>query len=146
MHKQQLYADMTHIVSAGILAIPRTDAAPKFFFSALIDGYDFNVEDDAMPTGVREQTEIALKKIDAALAQAGGGPSNVARLTVFVKDSPTIDALTITVTITEAIQAFFCFERPGNVTLPAQSVIFVSRLPYDHLGQLIGIEATAIID
>ncbi len=146
MHKQQIYADPTGLISAGILAVPRTGTAPKFFFSALTDGYDYNTEDSEMSPDLQKQTEIALKKIDTALTQSGGGLSHIVRLTVFVKDDTDADAFAKVVTATETIQRFFCFERPGNVTLPAQSVIFVSRLPYDHLGQLIGIEATAMID
>lgn len=146
MYKQQICADMAGIVSAGILAVPRTGTAPKFFFSSLMDGYDFNAENEAISPDLQEQTEIALKKIDMALKQAGGGPSNIVRLTVFVKDGANADAFAKVTTVAETIQRFFCFERPGNMILPAQSIIFVSRLPYDHLGQLIGIEVTAIID
>lgn len=146
MHKQQIYADAGNIVSAGILAISRTGTPPKFFFSSLTHGYDFNAEDDAISPDLQEQTEIALQKIDAAIKQAGGGLSSIVRLSVFIKEDADTDAFAKVTTVTEAIQRFFCFERPGNVILPAQSIAFVSRLPYDHLGQLVGIEATAIID
>ena len=146
MHKQQLYADTDCLVSAGVLAVPRTGATPTFFFSTLTSGYDFRRGDDSITPSLQEQTEIALKNIDAALKQANGGPSAIVRLTMFVKDAPDTDALTATTVVAEAIQRFFSFGRPGNMILPAQSIIFVSRLPYDHLGQLVGIEATAIID
>ncbi len=146
MHKQQLYADTDGLISAGILAVPRTETAPKFFFSQLTHGYDLRMEANATASDLETQTGIALQNIDAALKQAEGGLHNIVRLSVFIKDAVDIDSYAVVTTVTEAIQKFFSFARPGNMILPAQSIVFVNRLPYDHLGQLIGIEATAVID
>lgn len=146
MHKQQLYADKDGLISAGVLAVPRTGSTPKFFFSTLTSGYDFRAEDDSMAHDLHGQMQIALKNIDKALKQAESGPNAIVRLTVFVKDRSDADPTDVTTDVAEVIQAFFSFARPGNMVLPAQSVVFVSRLPYDRLGQLVGIEATAIVD
>jgi|GEM_PF-3500701 len=146
MYKQQLYADTDNLVSAGVVAIPHQKKAPKIFYSQLTPGYNLRMETGVMADDLEKQTDIALQNIDAALKQANGGLHNIVRLSVFIKDDPNADSYAVVTTVTEVIQKFFSFARPGNMILPAQSIVFVSRLPYDSWGQLIGIEATALIE
>jgi enamine deaminase RidA (YjgF/YER057c/UK114 family) len=146
VQKKQLYADPEKLVSAGVLAVPRPRSLPRFFFSSLAHGYDPNEKEMGMPITLKGQVAVALRNIDIALRQTDSGPAAITRLTIFIKDQGQDNAYAAATEAAEAIQEFFSFARPGNMILPAQSIVFVNRLPYDYLGQLVGIEATAIID
>ncbi len=141
MKKTDVYADVAQTISAGIVV--QSVNLPTMFFSHLTPGHDFDSGYEAIQGDLAEQTKETLVQINKALRQANGGPGGITRLVIYLKDRP--DALRATKIVTEAVADWFSFERPGNVVLPARSVVFVCRLPYDHLGQLVGIEATAIV-
>jgi 2-iminobutanoate/2-iminopropanoate deaminase len=89
------------------------------------------VSGQAVPGGVKEQTERALKNVEAILEAAGSSLGQVVKTTVFLKDMNDFAAM-------NAVYASF-FEREGN-TLPARSTVEVARLPKNLL---VEIEAVA---
>lgn len=78
----------------------------------------------AVPGGVKEQTERALKNIKAVLEEAGSSVSQVVKTTVFLKDMNDFAAM-------NAVYASF-FESDSD-TLPARSTVEVARLPKNLL-------------
>ena len=87
------------------------------------------------PPGFVEQFAHALDKVLAVVREAGGGPENVARMTVYVTD---LDAYVAgRALLGEIWRARFARHYP------AMALVEVSRL-VDH-GALVEIEATAVI-
>lgn len=81
----------------------------------------------AVPGGVKEQTERALKNIKAILEEAGSSVSQVVKTTVFLKDMNDFAAM-------NAVYASF-FESDSD-TLPARSTVEVARLPKNLLVEI----------
>ena len=77
--------------------------------------------------GIREQTQQALKNLQAILNEAGTSLDNVVKTTVFMHDFATVN---------EVYAIYF------NSSLPARSAIEVARLPKDGL---VEIEAIAVV-
>jgi 2-iminobutanoate/2-iminopropanoate deaminase len=89
------------------------------------------VTGQAVPGGVKEQTERALKNVEAILEAAGSSLGQVVKTTVFLKDMNDFAAM-------NAVYASF-FESDSD-TLPARSTVEVARLPRNLL---VEIEAVA---
>lgn len=81
--------------------------------------------------GIKEQTERAIKNIEAILEAAGSSLGQVVKTTVFLKDMNDFAAM-------NAVYASF-FESDSD-TLPARSTVEVARLPRNLL---VEIEAVA---
>ena len=84
-----------------------------------------------VPGGIEEQTEQALKNLQALLEAAGSGLGKVVKTTVFLKDMNDFGAM-------NGIYAQFFTEN-----FPARSAVQVARLPLDGL---VEIEAVALTD
>ena len=79
---------------------------------------------------VRSQTEQALQNLGAVLAEAGSGPAQVIRATIFVASMDDFAA------VNEEYSAFFGGHRPARACVEA------SRLPKDALVEISCIAAT----
>lgn len=133
--------------SGGVVVTTGQQGVFKLFFSHQIAGFDFKRDGEKIEGDLQSQTAQSLRTVKDCLDQVGGGIGQIVKMTIFVKDPGlAADVWPATEDICGAIQKFFCFERPGNMILPAQGIVFVSRLPFDHLGQLVGIEAMAIVN
>ena len=84
-----------------------------------------------VPGGIEEQTEQALKNLQALLEAAGSGLGKVVKTTVFLNDMNDFGAM-------NAVYAQFFTEN-----FPARSAVQVARLPLDGL---VEIEAVALVD
>ena len=82
--------------------------------------------------GIREQTEAALRNLQAVLEAAGCTFANVVKTTVFIMDMGDFAAMN------EAYKAFFDEGSP-----PARSTVQVAGLPR---GAMVEIECVAMID
>src|SRR5687767_10548448 len=82
--------------------------------------------------GIREQTEAALRNLQAVLEAAGGTFANVVKTTVFIMDMGDFAAMN------EAYKGFFDEGAP-----PARSTVQVAGLPR---GAMVEIECVAMID
>lgn len=87
-----------------------------------------NPETGALPEGIAEQTEQALKNIDAILREAGFARTDVVKTTVFIRNMNDFG------TVNSIYAAFFGEHKP------ARSCVEVSALPK---GGLVEIEVTA---
>jgi 2-iminobutanoate/2-iminopropanoate deaminase len=81
----------------------------------------------SVPGGIKEQTERALRNIEAVLEAAGSGLGQIVKTTVFLKDMNDFAAM-------NAVYATF-FES-GSETLPARSTVEVARLPRNLLVEI----------
>ena len=87
-----------------------------------------NPETGVLPEGIAEQTEQALKNIDAILQEAGFARTDVVKTTVFIRNMNDFG------TVNSIYAAFFGEHKP------ARSCVEVSALPK---GGLVEIEVTA---
>ncbi len=87
-----------------------------------------NPETGVLPEGIAEQTEQALKNIDAILREAGFARTDVVKTTVFIRNMNDFG------TVNSIYAAFFGEHKP------ARSCVEVSALPK---GGLVEIEVTA---
>jgi 2-iminobutanoate/2-iminopropanoate deaminase len=85
----------------------------------------------AVPGGIKEQTERVIKNLEAVLEAGGSSLGQVVKTTVFLKDMNDFAAM-------NAVYASF-FES-GADTLPARSTVEVAHLPRNLL---VEIEAVA---
>ena len=83
------------------------------------------------PGGVAEQTRLVLENLQAVLKEAGTGPENVVKTTVFLKNMGDFAAMN------EVYAQVFSGKNP-----PARSTVEVARLPKDVL---VEIEAVAAL-
>ncbi len=88
-----------------------------------------NPETGVLPEGIAEQTEQALKNIDAILREAGFARTDVVKTTVFIRNMNDFG------TVNSIYAAFFGEHKP------ARSCVEVSALPK---GGLVEIEVTAV--
>lgn len=102
----------------------------NFIFTAGQLGLD-PVTGQPVAGGIKEQTERALKNIEAILEAGGSSLSQIVKTTVFLKDMNDFAAM-------NAVYASF-FEGDSEI-LPARSTIEVARLPRNLL---VEIEAVA---
>jgi len=85
----------------------------------------------AVPGGIKEQTERVIKNLEAVLEAGGSSLGQVVKTTVFLQDMNDFAAM-------NAVYASF-FESDAD-TLPARSTVEVARLPRNLL---VEIEAVA---
>lgn len=102
----------------------------NFIFTAGQLGLD-PVTGQPVAGGIKEQTERALKNIEAILEAGGSSLSQIVKTTVFLKDMNDFAAMNV-------VYASF-FEGDSEI-LPARSTIEVARLPRNLL---VEIEAVA---
>jgi 2-iminobutanoate/2-iminopropanoate deaminase len=89
------------------------------------------ISGQAVAGGIKEQTERAIKNIEAVLEAGGSSLGQVVKTTVFLKDMNDFAAM-------NAVYASF-FESDSE-TLPARTTVEVARLPRNLL---VEIEAVA---
>jgi len=87
-------------------------------------------ETGELRSGIREQTQQALKNVQAILSEAGTSLDNVVKTTVYLQDMNDF------ATVNEIYAIYF------NSSLPARSAVEVARLPKDGL---VEIEAIAVV-
>ena len=128
------------IVNPGDLGIPKgwnhgllAPTGGRLLFIAGQAGWDESAP--GAPDGFAEQFARALDKVMAVLREAGGHPTDLARMTIYVTDLPAYRASRKA--LGEAWRA-----RLGK-HYPASSLVAVSGL-LDH-GALVEIEATAVL-
>jgi len=85
------------------------------------------VTGQAVPGGIKEQTERAIKNLEAVLEAAGSSLAQVVKATVFLKDMNDFTAM-------NAVYASF-FESDSG-TLPARTTVEVARLPRNLLVEI----------
>lgn len=125
-----------------MLSMISTDKAPKAIgpYSQAIEAYGSNgiifisgqlplTADGKMGKGVAEQTELAIKNIQAILESVGLSLNNVVKTTVFMTDLSKFDEMNKV------------YSRYFSKTLPARSTVEVKALPK---GAEVEIEAVAI--
>jgi enamine deaminase RidA (YjgF/YER057c/UK114 family) len=115
--------------SDGILA----PAGGRLLFVAGQAGWDSRSSE--APPGFADQFAHALEKVLAVVAEAGGGPGDVARLTIYVIDLPAYRAA-------RRELSGIWKSRFGNY-YPAMALVEVQGLV--DAGALVEIEATAVI-
>ena len=85
------------------------------------------VTGQAVPGGIKEQTERTIKNLEAVLEAAGSSLAQVVKATVFLKDMNDFTAM-------NAVYASF-FESDSG-TLPARTTVEVARLPRNLLVEI----------
>ena len=108
---------MRQLISTGspfekTMGYSRAVAQGPFCFVSGTTGYDYSKM--AMPDGVAEQAENALKTIEAALAQAGFSMKDVIRASYYISDAAYSDA------IVPVLGRYFGEIRPAITLLVAQ--------------------------
>lgn len=96
----------------------------------------WNAEEKFESEKLAPQFEQALKNVLVVLAQAGGGASDIARMTVFCTDKPSY--------LAARPELGEIWRKHMGRHFPAMSMVFVSDL-LDSPG-MVELEATAIID
>jgi len=88
-------------------------------------------ETKAVPETIEEQTDLALKKVELVLTEAGSSKNQILQVRVYISDIKLWDK------VNERYSLFFGDHKPVRSIVPTRNL---------HFGCLIEIEATAVTD
>jgi 2-iminobutanoate/2-iminopropanoate deaminase len=95
------------------LSVPLTPAVqcgPFLFLSGQVP----TLPDGTIPAGVEAQTELVLRKLEALAKEAGFGPQDIVKTTVFLKDLGNFSAMN------KAYAKFFPADPPARSCVKAE--------------------------